>query len=224
MYESLRLFGQGSAAQSSGGDGKPHEHEPLPLCTEDAICKERLGSVGRSPVPTVHSLDFHAPGYIIQVTDGRKARLAQARQMNGEELAEIYPASFFLYDPQRFLFHVRDLHDETFAVDVAELRERGEGLFATDDADRKPIRIALLRGREWKCEEGVLIVLLENDDGPRELAALAVELIADVLAKAHPPDLTFTIEGPRILVGSVGGFLNDIPVVELVLHSRASRA
>jgi hypothetical protein len=105
-----------------------------------------------------------------------------------------------------------------------QLRERGERLLAVDYANRQSIWIGILRGRERKREEGVLVVFFEHDDGTRELAVLAVELIAHVLAEPHPPDLTFTIEEPRNFVGSVGCFLDCVPAVEVILHTRASRA
>ena len=56
--------------------------------------------------------------------------------MNGEELAEICTAGFFLYDLEHILLDVGDLHDETLAVDVSELGKCGEGLLTRNDPDR----------------------------------------------------------------------------------------
>src|SRR5918911_3326823 len=39
------------------------------------------------------------------------------------------------------------------------------------------------------CQERVLVVLAQHDHGPGEVGALAVDLVADVDAQVHPPDL-----------------------------------
>jgi hypothetical protein len=63
-----------------------------------------------------------------------------------------------------------------------------------------------------------LIVLFENDDWAGEFAALAVGLIADVFAKAHPPYLAFAKIEARGFVRSVGSFLDAVLAIEVLLH------
>jgi hypothetical protein len=64
-----------------------------------------------------------------------------------------------------------------------------------------------------------LIVFFENDDGAGEFAALAVGLVPDVLSQPDPPHVAFTKIEPRGFVRGVGGFLDAVPAIEVLLHS-----
>jgi hypothetical protein len=151
-------------------------------------------------------------------TDGRKARPAKAGQMIRKRLAEVHAAGLFPYGGENIGVDMDDLFDEPLAVDVAQLGECGERLPAVYHADRETIRIGLRRGREGKRKERVLVVLFENDDGAGEFAALAVGLVPDVFPESHPPNFAFAKIKPRGFVRGVGGFLDAIPAVEVLLH------
>ena len=155
---------------------------------------------------------------MIPRTDGRKARLAKAGQMKGEGASRSYAAGLFLYDSEDVGVEMRHFLDEPLAVNIPQLRERCERLPAVHRADGETIRIGLRRRREGKCEERVLIVLFENDDGPGEFAALAVSLVSDVLAQPDPPNLTFPKVEACGFLGGIGAFLDAVPAVEIVRH------
>ena len=59
------------------------------------------------------------------------------------------------------MLDVCDLHDEAFAVDMFRSCESVASLLTSNDPDRQAIGAGFLRGGEWKCEEGVLIVFTD---------------------------------------------------------------
>lgn len=72
--------------------------------------------------------------------------------------------------------------------------------------------------RERQRQEGKLVVLFENDNGPGEVAALAIDLETDVDAKMRPPN--FTVVEVEARVGGVQALLLVVPAVEVFLHTR----
>jgi hypothetical protein len=56
-----------------------------------------------------------------------------------------------------------------------------------------------------------------NDDGASEFAALAVDLVTDVSSQSDRPDFAFPIVEARGFVGSIDGFLDVVPAVEILL-------
>ncbi len=137
----------------------------------------------------------------------------------GTRLAEVNAAGLLLYGGEDVGVEMDHLLDEPLAINVAQLRERCERLPAVHRADGETIRIGLRCRRQGECEERVLIVLFENDDGPGEFAALAVSLVSDVLAQPDPPNLTFPKVEACGFVRRVGGFLDLVPPVEVVCHT-----
>ncbi len=66
----------------------------------------------------------------------------------------------------------------------------------------------------------MLIVFSEDDDRTRELAALALSLIADVDAKPYPPNLAVMEIGADLVQRCVSGLLDPILIVKFFHAAR----
>jgi hypothetical protein len=94
------------------------------------------------------SLDDHLVGGILTGTDGLLARLAQAGLKRRESASRNSCGWPFLDAHQEVGIHVADLLVQAQAVEIAKLRENGDGLLACHVTDRNTptVRADLLPG------------------------------------------------------------------------------
>jgi hypothetical protein len=138
-----------------------------------------------------------------------------------KRLAEIHAAGCLLYTYKEARIDVADLLVEPRAIEIAQLREDRERLFAADFADRNAPAVRAGCRSEREREKRILVVLLEDDDRPGELAVFAIDFVSDVHANARLPDVALMEIDPLLLVGGVDHFLQLVPAVEVLLHRRA---
>jgi len=145
----------------------------------------------------------------------------RASGANEERLAKVYAAGLFAYRVERLLRELAHLPDQALAVHIAQLREYRARLLTIHGTDRQAVRTGPLRRREWCGKEGVLVVFFQNEGRPGELVALSVGLVADVEAKANPPDFGVVEKGPCSVRCCVSRLFNTVRFVERFCHISA---
>ena len=163
------------------------------------------------------SFDYHVARGMIQVQMAFGLALRSAGRME-KPLVKVRLASGFSYVGYEGSVDRADLVDEAQTVEIAQLGEDAVGRSAVDHADEQAIGARPSIGREWQGKKRKFIVLLEDQNGPREVGLLAVDLEADIDAEMHPP--YFALAKIEPFVGFVDSFLLVIPAIELLLHKQ----